>query len=364
MIRKLVFAYILSTAFSCSQDFQNQDLAIDVERIKIPISENELNSYYVYSSYYQKGERLITYNGTKHSLNFFDLEKREVIKNTPLERQGPNGLGNLEALLWVSEDSVFAYERGLLYLFNEDGEVRKKYELYEDYQNEGLGEPVLNFYFKLNFDKENKTIYFFQIPMNLAQSEKVGIPLVSTFNIATTEVTALPIYHSDFFDDINGDTGFLSYTGFIGFLDDKMIYNRQYESELYSYQDGITRKSETHENRRVRPLASTNEDIDSHAISETHFLSPIPDNYRKLIYRPQWGPPLAERPEKGFLDKTMKLSIFNEQLNLIYESSLPSYTYSINNWFVNSNGLYINVAHPRNTKISEDYLIFDVFKVQ
>ncbi|MDN3205097.1 DUF4221 family protein [Algoriphagus sediminis] len=356
--------FILILLFSCSKDFQNQDLTIDVERIQIPISENELNSYYVYSSYHQKGEKLITYNRTKHSFDFFDLEKQTVLRNVLLERQGPNGIGNLEALLWVAEDSVFAYERGLLYLLDEDGQVREKYELYKAYQNENLGEPVLNFYFKLNFNKEDETIYFFQIPMNLTQSEKVGIPLVSTLNISTMEVNTLPIYHSDFFGEINGDAGFLSYTGFTGFLGDKMIYNRQYESELYSYQDGTTMKSEIHENKRVRPLASTNEDIDSHAINETHFLSPIPDNYRKVIYRPQWGPPPTDQPEKGFMDKTMKLSIFNDQLNLNYESSLPSYTYSINNWFVNSNGLYINVAHPGNTNSSEDYLVFDIFRVE
>ncbi|MHA7131632.1 DUF4221 family protein [Algoriphagus namhaensis] len=362
MIRKLLLVFIPFVVFSCSQDFQNEDLAINVERIQIPLTGNELNSYYVYSAYYKSGEKLITYNPAMHSLDFFDLEKKAVSGNVSLDRQGPNGIGNLDALLWVAEDSIFAYERGLLYLLDEDGAVKKKYELYDAYQNANLGEPILNFYFKLNYDKEDKTIFFFQILMNSAQSEKVGIPLISSFNVETFEVNPLPIYHSDYFAEINGDTGFLSYTGFTGFLGDNMIYNRQYESELYSYRDGTAMKSEIHENKRVRPLISTNMDIDSHAIMETHFLSPIPDNYRKLIYRPHWGPPSAERPEKGFLDKTMKLSVFNEQLDLVYESSLPAYTYSINNWFVHSNGLYINVAHPGNTKISEDYLTFDIFE--
>ncbi len=104
------------------------------------------------------------------------------------------------------------------------------------------------------------------------------------------------------------------------------------------------------------------DNIDEHAIENPHFLTPIPDNYRNLVYRGIWDSPDPSLPESGFTEKKISISVFDFDLNLISNYSLPNYTYQINNWFVNENGLYLNYAHPRNQKVSENYLVFHIFQ--
>jgi hypothetical protein len=102
--------------------------------------------------------------------------------------------------------------------------------------------------------------------------------------------------------------------------------------------------------------------FDQHAIDNPHFLTPIPDNYRNLIYRGVWDSPDKSLPESGFTEKKISIAVFDSNLSHISSYSLPNYTYQINNWFVNENGLYLNYAHPRNEKVSEEFLVFHVFR--
>jgi len=88
----------------------------------------------------------------------------------------------------------------------------------------------------------------------------------------------------------------------------------------------------------------------------------MPDKWRNLVYRFKWNKPSVKNNERGFLDKQLSVEVFDQNLRFISEILLPDYKYQINNFFVNENGLYINVAHPKNPNLSDDFLSFHLYK--
>lgn len=364
-MKKHLFYKILILIFtSCNSKSIDNELIPDVKSLIIPISLDQLNSYQVFSNYSENdNNRLVAYNRVKHSLDYFDLDNSKVIKSENLFYEGPNGVGEVSSIFWHNSDSIFMYERGKLHLFNEKGIKINSIDLYSLFSDKKLGEPVCNFYFKLSYREKEKLIYFSLIHHGASLQERANLPLIASLNIETLEVKALPITHTDHYKKAGGNVGFITYLGFQGFMEDQMVYNFQYESSLFSFdsKNQLVSSGLSHEGEFIPELIDL-ENIDQHAIDNPHFLTPIPDNYRNLIYRGTWGAPDPLLPESGFTEKKISISVFDSDLSLLSTFDLPNYTYQINNWFVNENGLYLNYAHPRNERVSEDFLVFHVFQ--
>lgn len=362
-----LLAFLVSLLiFSCDSSPSNLQLIPEVTRLSIPISANQLNSYQVYSNYQEKNtNKLLGYNGSRHSLDYFDLDNSTVIKSENLNREGPNGIGTIESIYWHSADSIFMFERGKIHIVEEGGKKINTIDLYELFADENIGEPICNYYFKLNYQENKKSIYFFLLQHGSNPQEKASLPVVASLNIETLEINALPIRHTKHYQEIEGKVGFINYLGFQNFMSGDMIYNFQYESTLFSLseEDNEIRQSRSHEMKITPELLSIDPSaFDLHAIDNPHFLTPIPDNWRNLIYRGTWDSPDSSSPEHGFTEKEISISVFDSHMSFISTFSLPNYTYQINNWFVNENGLYLNVAHPKNENLTEDFLVFHVFQ--
>ncbi len=353
--------------YSCDSKSKEENLIPNIKRISIPISAEQLNSYIVYSPFNDgESNQFIGYNASRHSLDYFDLDKSQVLKSRNLDSDGPDGIGIIESIFYHNSDSIFAFERGKIHHLNEDGQKVNTLDLYEIFDGKNLGEPICNFYFKLHYSASDQLLYFFLLRHEASQVEKASLPLVASVNIKTLEVKALPIQHTKHFGEIEGRVGFITYLGFQDMLEDKLIYNFQYESTLFSMDTKANQQQESnnHEMDYIPELPYSEDPsaYDQHAIDNPHFLTPIPDRWRKLIYRGIWDVPDNSLPEGGFTEKEISISVFDEDLSLITEYSLPSYTYQINNWFANENGLYLNLAHPKNENLTEDFLIFDVYE--
>lgn len=352
---------------SCGQKSTVEVGLPKIEQISISISEEQLNSYQVLNSYSENGtNKLIAYNGARHSLDYFDLDAAKAIKSDKLTSDGPSGVGKIESVYWHNADSIFIYERGKVHLMKEGGEKSTTYDLYELFNAKNLGEPVCNFYFKLKYNGEKKELYFSLIHHKASLEERGTLPLIASLNLENFSIEALPIYHTNHYRDLSGKVGFITYLGFQDFLRDQMIYNFQYESTLFSYDfdSQKMKQGESHEMKFVPELFEQEDPsaFDLHAIENNHFLTSIPDNWRNIVYRGTWDSPDPTLNESGFTEKKISISVFDPDLNFLSKFELPNYTYQINNWFVNENGLYLNYAHPRNDKVSEDFLVFHVFQ--
>jgi hypothetical protein len=367
MKRLLSIIQVVIWFFSC-QPSQEEELPIkySIETIKIPISSEQLNSYQIQSNFsLNEKPVLVSYNDKRHSLDFFNLDHEESITSKNLDSDGPNGIGKIESIFVQSSDSIFVYELGKLHLLNGDLSKKQSWDLFQIYGDLNLGIPQCNFYFKLYYDSERQSVYFFMNQMGVSLLEIAELPLMTSLNLETNEVNVLPIYHSEYFKSVAGQVGFMTYLGFYGKLDNQLIFNYQYESTIYGFQLNDEKLSTTSSSKVkfVPSIPQTNDPqaYDQHAIENPHYLSPIPDPWRNLIYSIVWDSPDANS-YKTYLDKSQILRVFDENLELIQTVPLPDRTYQINNWFVNENGLYLNKAHPGDSLLNEDFLMFDVFK--
>nr|WP_297337225.1 DUF4221 family protein [Algoriphagus sp.] len=354
---------------SCSKSKNHGKITFDKDEIKISITSEYLNSYQVQSSFSnEKSLILIGYNDKRHSLDFFNLGHGEVMKSKKLDYEGPNGIGKIESLYAHSSDSIFVYELGKLHLLNSDLSISQSWDLFQIYGDLNLGIPQCNFYFKLYYESNHKSVYFFMNQMGVSPLEIAKLPLMTSLNLETNEVNVLPIYHSEYFKSVSGQVGFMTYLGFYGKLDNQLIYNYQYESTMNGFHLDEEKLHETLKSKLqvVPSIPQTNDPqaYDQHAIENPHYLSPIPDPWRNLIYSIVWDGPSDANSYKTYLDKSQVLRVFNKDLELIQTVPLPDRTYQINNWFVNENGLYLNKAHPGDTLLKEDNLVFDVYKFQ
>lgn len=357
-MKNSIIIILIFVIFSCSSTTHEENLAINVEKIQIPIDENFLNTYQIWDPYYKNEEsKLLAYNEKRHSFDLFSLDKKSIINQIPLEREGPDGIDKIDGLDYHNEDSIFLYSRGKLYISSLNGKISNVHSLYKLFNFDGGGEPSINFYFKLRYQPVSKSIAFFIVYHNTDKKSKENLPLIGLLNLKTLETNYLPIYHTDYFKENDGNVGFITYLGFNNFFDGNMIFNYQYQSNIYRLNTKGKLKEGT-EVKHILPLINL-ENIDSHAITNTHYLSPIPDPWRELIYRFNWEEPIKGK-EISFLEKKTSLTVFDSELNKIQNFSLPNYTYQINNWFVTKKGLFLNVAHPAHPDLQENILEFDV----
>jgi hypothetical protein len=335
------------------------------QELKIPIVAENLNSYDVYHAYSEGNQlMLLAYNKGRHSLDYFSLEEGRFVKALSLEHQGPNGIGQVGSLFHHNKDSIFMFERGALRIANSEGVVVDSFKLFELFDIAQDGEPVVNFYFKLNYDPNTKNVLFY---LNSPQSSSVsGSAKIGSLNIDSRTVERLPIYHTDYHKSINGRVGFVTYLGFYDYFKGKLLYNFQYESSLFLYDLNSGETEFVSGNGASKPkfipavpASDAFEVFNQHALDNIHYLTVIPDKWRGLVYRINWGGP-GDYEEAGFTEKKQSISVFDEELNFLQEFSLPDHTYQINNWFVNEKGLHLNKAHPKYENMDEEHLIFDI----
>jgi hypothetical protein len=342
---------------SCSQKKEEEKLmSYEVSIIKIPIFPPLLNSYMIYDNYTENEKNwFVGYNDINHSLDFFDLDQQLYIKKVELAREGPNGVGNLLDFKVVNSDSLILYEFGRLHFMNESHQLKRTVELGEYFH---IGQPIYNFYFKMILDDKRKKIFFYL----RNNSEQLDQHKIGFYNLNKEVFEPLEIGHNEYYKKSNGNLGFISYLGSHGLWNNSLLFNYQYESSLYLYDFDKSKLSHYSGVRgpdpyKVEPLRNQ-DDFERHALTNSHFLTPVPDLDRRLIYQLVWGPP---KTSDQFVDKTISLKIFDENLTLKEDILLPDRTYQINNTFVNKNGLHLNPEHPLNGKTSENWLVFHVY---
>ncbi|MBD8489824.1 DUF4221 family protein [Echinicola sp. CAU 1574] len=342
---------------------------VEITHVKIPITHMQLNAYPISHAFEEQGTpKLVGYNKPAHALDFFDLEAEKAGEVVPLEKQGPNGIGDIKSIYYHNQDSIFLYEQGKLQIVNLQGRLTQSVDLFELVDVKQYGMPVCNLFFKLNYQAENHALLFTLIN----RKNPIEGSLVVALDIKNRQVAYLPISHTQVFKDRKGQVGYMRNIGFYGYWQGKILYNFQYASSLFLYDpngpEPLIQSSgvETAEGETVAMLEdkAPGEAYDQHMLQSTWYFTAIPDPWRNLVYRLEWGAPNPKYAHPNNMEKSMTFSVYDEQLQYLYSYPLPDHTYELNNWFVNKNGLYLNASHPKNTAYSEDFLEFDVLKFE
>ena len=88
----------------------------------------------------QQLNSLCVFNEINHSIYFFDVSTQETTKIIPIEKEGPNGVGRVKAMLVHTRDSVFLFNDATnkVVLMNNKAEVLERFELF----NRAAGDPA------------------------------------------------------------------------------------------------------------------------------------------------------------------------------------------------------------------------------
>jgi len=97
--------------------------------IDIPVDSTSLN-YSLYRVYYDDGAAhyFVTANANQHSLDFYDLDKRQLARRVRFAKKGPEGMPDLRHFYVKNLDFIFILSRssGQLFLVNAEGRRLKK----------------------------------------------------------------------------------------------------------------------------------------------------------------------------------------------------------------------------------------------
>lgn len=153
---------IISLTFQgCSKDkshpFIDQVTLEFKENIIFPLdSMTKRNSKNI--GFSSKINALYLYNEINHSIYFFDLETKLESKRIKLEKEGPNGIGDVSKLIVLNYDSIFTFNRynNHLYLLNRSGDIIEKTSLFS------INEPdpsIQTFSPSISYSNVNKSLY-------------------------------------------------------------------------------------------------------------------------------------------------------------------------------------------------------------
>ncbi len=342
-----------------------------MDTVSIFIDSASLQSYNVYSTFIENDiAYLAGYNSFNHTVDVFDLAKNEFRHHIQLVHQGPNAVGEIEGLFWHTSDSIFAYAMNTLSIINKAGDLVDRIPLIGPNPEVAY---VNNLYFRTIYNKERNVVYFFNLTPADKKAMYLNAPLISELHLSTKRLEDLPITYSQYYKKNNGALGFLSWVNLWETMDQKIIYNFQYESNVYSY-DMDSEKvknygAKTEEFSNLSGLVRTNEEGEvwvSHALENTHFFPVIYDKYRNLHYRFNWGNIPSSQEDShnsSFMDKPLSVTVLDAGFNWVMEIRLPDNTININTWFVSKEGLYMSPTHPNKTDVKLDYLEFYILKV-
>lgn len=296
---KKLFLLCLVALFSCvSSDEETKEVKVSFEENDVPISVEQLNRYY--SWYVNPEESLfIGYNHTRHSLDFFGLEEKELIKSVKLDYEGPNGLQNPGRFVYY-QDTFILNPRAYIGIVSADGEVMEKNFL-DDYKASSQAEYLFVYgmhavnHDELIYNPAEKTVILPVFnPKPRAEKEHYEGPILASLNLTETKMEILDVTYPEIFRG-NDFYGRLDYPRAFQ-KGDSLIYNFANSSKIY-YHNIRTKEEKIFDAQsqfveNIAPTLPRNAELkkeSDHEWESNRFYALRYDPYKKLYYRVHKG---------------------------------------------------------------------------
>ncbi|HET8858911.1 DUF4221 family protein [Marivirga sp.] len=363
MSRSPIYSFIIFILILSCKDSDNHknskenELEIKINSINIKTDTLAKFTYGVFTFKSEKDLELITYNNTSHSIEFFNLNSKNLSKRIILKSDGPKAIGNVTGLYYHNQDSIFISSRGSINIINESYSKESNpnlLALIEDYNINF--EPLFNQHFRLYYIPEIKSIPIYNLYFDPKSKISAETEQISFFDLNDLKITTLDYFQTE---PIESDIeyGFLNYPTISKPFDGKFLVNQIYSPMTYQYNSKTQEFTEVISADKIYHEKNKNpEDWVPHAV-ESNFYNQLEKLNDNIFTRILWKETEHKPKENGFLKKEYILQIFNKNFDIIDELKLPKNTYFSYTWFVANNKLYIQAGHPNYKYISEEELI-------
>ena len=251
---------LASTSFACDYnekdsnklivetDDKLENIGLKIDSIAIPV-DNILTYYDIFDKYDYNNEFIYTgYDQKRHSINFINLSNEKVLKTVSLNKEGPQGIGEISGIHCQSKDSIFAISLNniYLYLFDSNGKIQRKWPINDkDVQHEkfyrfnvfSLSKPNA-----FHFSTGNKSIYirnfyYEKSPSTEPKEYFRNANLLGKLDLFENAPSLIPIEYSSTLKD--NYVGYLDDPDFV-FIDEKdslkkVIYTFPATADIFSY---------------------------------------------------------------------------------------------------------------------------------
>ncbi|HAI74747.1 MAG TPA: hypothetical protein DCM08_00740 [Microscillaceae bacterium] len=321
--------------------------------------------------YLEKEQLLVALNENKNSLQFYDLRLGKLVKKIKFEREGPQGVGNLNGFL-VAGGYYYLLNSYKYQLFQFDtlGNKLQKYSLLKANQQPGQGTatpfamtsrpPFLNgdmLYLRGATDV---------FAAHLKPSDERQLIALNLTDGAYQYLVPGPKEYDG--KEMNINLSMREPTFFFITEQVKVVFSHRYSEYLYVYdlKSGKQQRypAKTKHFKQVNQMIATgdggSDNLDFYR-ENSCYSTVVYDKYRKVYYR------FVEMPSKKALEmksifvfeyRNLAVIILDENFNQVGETAvLPPY-HDQNNFFVTQKGLYL-----RKFTDNEDEMVFSRFEL-
>jgi hypothetical protein len=316
-------------------ELEKFNLELEIDSINISVGSQQREFYGIFSTLQKENSFLyIGWNKSTYSLDIFDLNTNQFIESIPLEKEGPNGVGTPEGIIWNSYNQIFIITDYQIVELNLEGEVTKKWR---------INAKDDSFYASNYFDSYDGRCFFFD---NETQDFIIGV-----YNVAISATTAPQQYYATrVFGRLNYNTAEAEVFNLTFPPAYQEAYLGFYENVNADYANGEIIASFP----GTSDLLSYNRDS---KISKRAVIEPL---HTKSVVPPLgWHQTTAEdlKIRHYFENQNFSAVLFGSKGNLyrVYYESMPESRKNFTKPF-SSKGLYLTIV-DREKGVYNDYLI-------
>ena len=383
--------------FAC-QDSPKESIATydiglaESKKIVLPVDEN---TYYLSKSIFQfeedDKEYLLFGNLEKrqYELLIYDVEKQNLHKRIPLEKEGPNGVPGIWGCIPFFDSKTFLvsqHNSGRMSIIDGEGNVVQKYSMRQSSdktKRRGLWVDSrfgVSFFYTPSFIKDSIVYFsngiFIQYKINQRLDREVWktIPMFNSLNLKNGHIHTLPIKYPDIFEDdvkVPAGGGY-EFTYDYNYKQERLVCSLTgYDSIMVTDDLKQVRwyngKSRYLKSMRPKVYEADGFDWLREATENPAYHNIMYDKYRDVYYRIVELPYELKQNESPFdtpKGREFSIIIFDKDLNIIGETKFPGNKYLYKMSFVGRDGLYISENNLANPEFDEDKLVFACFALE
>ncbi len=345
--------------------FSDKEYTLEkIKEINIPIDTLSRNLSYnpIYhdadtAAYYIQG------NAAINSIDFYDLDKKELYKRIKFERNGNQMISSTRRLFIKNADSIYIFERDYsrLTLVNIKGDIVKRYSIPKEQV------LALEVGMEINFKVENGKAYFKCSPY-IDGVEKAGEQkMIAILDLEDGSLQFVPAYSPSYLSTTR-ENPIIIYNGML-FHDNKYVSIFVITGHIHYGEIGKEEFNQT----RIEKKDSQNSKKNFKATSEDEQL-PL-DYYFQLLYNEEEElyyvvaldgieviNPITGEPNTPD-DRPLTIIIMDKNFHHAGEITLPKKTH-YRNVMMARDGLLVSNAHPKNPNNDEEILSFTLYKTK
>ena len=388
MNRTLLFIsfFFILTLVSCQPSKnnngkrQNEVELVAEKQLVFPLDEQ---TYYLSKSMFQfeeNGKEYLHFENTRKSLYdivIFDIENRQIAKQIPLHKTGPNGLPAVfgsrpspgAQYILVAQNNISRISS-----INDKGEVIRNYN-FQTPESQFTSLHLGSYYNTPGFVKDSCLFLKIGIPKpDMKREDWPKTHMFASLDLRTGKVKWVPIFYPPIFkeeyENIDGGYGF-SYDynykenrlicGFFGY-DSLMVTDDLKHIRWYNAKSRYLKSMKP---KLGNAMAGINSIIE---FCETpKYWHIMYDKYRN-VYNRFAEMPYKLAPNESPYDepkgKEFSVIVLNADFEIIGETRFPGKKYFYKMSFVGKEGLYISENNLENPQFDENKLVFTCFKIK